>query len=218
MDHASSPPGVPFRNATACALRIRGMPLFTRRTVEVAPLPFDPRSPEGLAARWVRWVAAAGLDDSPIDDRTGAKGMANQPSDVWFLAGSRGGSVHRRLALPGGRELFFPVINWWATGDEAADIAVALDRVHGSVAVDGVLLEPEPIITREPFVVTGARFNDITLRTRPRPVVTCGLWRSVETLAPGEHEVHIVAGDGGDWSLDVRYQLLVTASGSTPWS
>ena len=194
------------------------MPFLTRRPAEVAPLPFDPRSPEGLAARWVRWVAAAGLDESPIDDTTGAHGMANQPTDVWFLAGNRGGSVHRRLAVPAGRDLFFPVVNGWAVSDEAPDVAELLDAVHGSVAVDGAPLEPELIVTRQPFVVAGARFNDITLRTKPKPVVTWGLWRSVPALAPGEHEVHVVAGDGGDWSLDVRYQLLVTTPGSTPWS
>lgn len=194
------------------------MPLFTRRPAEVAPLPFDPRSPEGLAARWVRWVAAAGLDESPIDDKTGAQGMANQPTDVWFLAGNRGGAVHRRLAVPAGRDLFFPVINGWAVSEGAPEVAEWLDSVHGSVAVDGAPLEPQVIVTREPFMVAGARFNDITLRTKPKPVVTWGLWRSVPALAPGEHELHVLAGDGGDWSLDVRYQLLVTTPGSTPWS
>jgi hypothetical protein len=194
------------------------MPFLSRRSVEVTPLPYDPRSPQGLAARWVQWVAAAGLDESPIDDKTGEKGAANQPSDVWFLAGCRGGQVHRRVAVPGGRDLFFPVINWWFRADKVPDISPILERMHGSVAVDGVPMEPDLIVTPEPFTVVGARFNDITLRTKPRSIVTSGLWKSVPALGPGEHEVHVVAGDGFDFTLDVRYQLPVTAPGAMPWS
>lgn len=194
------------------------MPFLTRRTVEATSLPYDPRSLPGLAARWVQWVAAAGLDESPIDDTTGAKGAANQPSDVWFLAGSRGGQVHRRVAVPDGRDLFFPVINWWFRAEKAPDMSAVLERVHGAVAVDGMPLEPDLMVTPQPFTVTGARFNDITLRTKPREVVTCGLWKSVPALGPGQHEVHVVAGNGADFTLDVRYDLLVTAPGSTPWS
>jgi hypothetical protein len=194
------------------------VPFLTRRSVEVAPLPYDPRSPQGLAARWLQWVASAGLDESPIDDRTGEKGAANQPSDVWFLAGCRGGQVERRIAVPGGRDLFFPVINWWFRAGRAPDMSPVLQCAHGSVVVDGVPLEPDVIETREPFVVAGARFNDITLRTRPRSIVTSGLWRSVPALGPGEHELRILAGDGFAMNLDVRYQLLVTAPGPLPWS
>jgi hypothetical protein len=195
------------------------MPFLTRRSVEVTPLPYDPRSPEGLAARWVQWVAAAGLDESPIDDKTGEKGSANQPSDVWFLAGCRGGQVERRIAVPGGRDLFFPVVNWWFREGKAPDMSPVLERVHGSVVVDGgVPLEPDLIVTPHPFVVAGARFNDITLRTKPRSMVAVGLWKSVPALGPGEHDLHIVGGDGFSTTLDVRYQLLVTVPGSTPWA
>jgi hypothetical protein len=194
------------------------MPFLARRSVEAAPLPYDPRSPQGLAARWLQWVAAAGLDESPIDDRSGEQGSANQPSDVWFLAGCRGGQVHRRMAVPSGRDLFFPVINWWFRAGRAPDMSPVLAQVHGSVAVDGRPLAPHLIETPEPFVVAGARFNDITLRTRPRSMVTSGLWRSVPALDPGTHELRILAGDGFSTTLDVRYELLVTVPGSTPRS
>ena len=196
-----------------------GMPFLTRRAAEAPPLPYDPRSPEGLAARWVQWVAAAGLDESPIDDQTGSKGYAHQPQqDVWFLAGSRGGQVQRRVVVPAGRSLFFPVVNWWFAADKAPDVTEALTLLHGSVAVDGRLLEPDVILTPQPFTVTGARFNDITLRTKPRSTVTAGLWRSVEPLPLGEHEVHIVGGDGVGFTLDVRYQLLVTEAQNAAWA
>ena len=195
------------------------MPFLSRRPPEVPALPYDPRSPEGLAARWIQWVAAAGLDQSPIDDRTGANGYANQPADVWFLAGSRGGQVHRRVVVPAGRDLFFPVINWWSPADDAPDVSAAVQRMHGSVAVDGLpVAEPELIVTPQPFTVVGARFNDITLRSKPRQVVTCGLWTSVPALPLGEHVVHVVAGDGGGFTLDVRYELLVAEASQAAWA
>jgi len=191
------------------------MSFLTRRTAEVA-LPFDPCSPEGLAARWVQWVAAAGLDESPIDDKTGEKAAANQPTDVWFLAGAFGGQVQRRCVVPGGRDLFLPVFNlWWRAGKDQQPLA---DRAYGSVAVDGVPMEPEVISTPVPFTVAGARFNDITLRSKPVLVQTWGLWKLVPVPAPGQHEVHIVAGDGYGFTLDVRYELLISMPGSRPWS
>lgn len=191
------------------------MPFLTRRSVEAVPLPYDPRSPEGLAARWVQWVAAAGLDESPIDDKTGAKGGANQPSDVWFLAGAFGGQVQRRCVVPAGRDLFVPVFNfWWKAGKEMDQ---PVDRAYGSVAVDGVPLEPDVITTPEPFTVAGSRFNDITLRSKPVLMHTWGLWKLLPAPAPGEHEVHIVSGNGYGFTLDVRYHLLVTTPASVPW-
>jgi len=194
------------------------MPFPTRRTVAAFPLPYDPRSLPGLAARWVQWVAAAGPAQSPLDDPTGENTSAHQPSDVWFLAGGQGGAVRHPLAVPGGRELFFPLVTWWSRADRGPDLGALLARAHGTVAVDGTPVQPVPVVTHEPFTVTGARFNDITLRTKPREVVTGGLWASVPALAPGAHELHIVAGEDTGVASDVRHQLWVTSPGSTRWS
>ena len=186
------------------------MSFLSRRgsTVELPALPYDPRSPEGLAARWVQWVAAAGPLANPVEDEDGRHAAANQPDDVWFLAGTSGKRMQRSCAVPVGRDLFLPVFNHWewpATG--RAQIA---EDATGSLVVDGVPLDLEPIGTPVPFSVAGARLNGVTGRRKPVPVSVWGLWKLVPALAPGEHRLQAIGTDGHGFTVDVSYRLLVS--------
>ncbi|WP_369137355.1 hypothetical protein [Modestobacter versicolor] len=191
------------------------MPFLTRRPAEVAPLPFHPSSPEGLAARWVQWVAAARVDLNPIADETGENAAANQPTDVFFLAGSYGERLTRRCVVPAGRDLFVPAFCTFEK--KPAGPPEPMPGAHGSIAVDGVPAEPDWIATPVPFLVSGARLNPMTGRTKPVPMTTSGLWKLVPALPPGPHEVHVTGGDGHGFVLDVRYELLVGQPSSVPW-
>jgi hypothetical protein len=182
---------------------------------QISELPYDPRSPEGLAARWVRWVAAAPLLKNPVNDETGEHAAANQPGDVWFLAGSLGDRVERQCTVPADRELFLPVFNMW---DRAGGPPPRVEDAYGSLTVDDVPLQPDVIETPTPFVVVGALLNGVTLRRKPKPVTVWGLWKLVPALSPGQHELHVTGGDGHGFALDVRYRLTVGAPGPTPWS
>jgi hypothetical protein len=190
------------------------MPFLTRRVVEAFPLPFDPCSPEGLAARWVRWVAAARADRNPIADATGEDAAANQPSDVFFLAGSYGERLTRRCVVPTGHDLFVPA--FCATQRRPAGPPELVDGAHGSVAVDRTSVGADWIATPVPFLVSGVRLNLMTGRRTPVPMTACGWWKQVPALPPGEHEVHVLGGDGHGVTIDVRYQLLVHAAGARP--
>lgn len=64
-----------------------------------------------LPARWWDWEESSPVDANPIDDPTGAACAQNQPSDVWFLAGTHGGNAHRTCTVPSGPKIFFPVLN-----------------------------------------------------------------------------------------------------------
>src|SRR5690349_20598448 len=110
--------------------------LFGGAGRQVKPLPYHPTSPEGLAARWVRWVAGVGPMNNPVADRTGAHAAIDQPDDVWFLAGTFGGGVERRCTVPAGRPLFFPAFNMWHR--YADQPPPHLPRAHGDLVVDAV--------------------------------------------------------------------------------
>ena len=170
-------------------------------------LPYDPRSPEGLAARWVQWVAASGPLKNPVDDDTGEHAAHNQPDDVWFLAGSYGKRVERRCVVPVGRELFVPVFNMWLWPSDG-DVPVVEDAA-GTLTVDGVPVEPDVIGTPVPFVVAGARLNGVTGRKRAVPATVWGLWKHLPAPARGEHEVQVVGTDGHGFTVDVTYRLAV---------
>ena len=80
---------------------------------DIGLIPFPRHSIEGLAARWVQWGAATNYDCNPIADETGSCADAEQPEDVWFLAGCFGGTVNRTCTIPANKKIFFPVFNIW---------------------------------------------------------------------------------------------------------
>jgi hypothetical protein len=186
------------------------MPLFSRRPAEPAPLPYDPRSPEGLAARWVQWAAAASPLKNPIADTTGADAGHNQPDDVWFLAGSYGEAVERQCTVPAGRPLFVPVFNIWFS--HAAGPPEPAERAVGSLQIDGSGVEPDVIATPVPFIVAGARLNGVTRTRKPVPLTVWGLWKHLSAPPPGQHELRIRGGDGYGFALDVTYRLTVAST------
>jgi len=194
------------------------MPFFTRgKALADAPaaLPYDPSSPEGLAARWVQWVAAAGPVKNPVEGETGQYAALNQPDDVWFLAGTSGKRLERQCMVPVGRDLFLPVVNLWEW--PAAGPPVIADGPSGSLVVDGVALDLDEIGTPVPFTVAGAGLNGVTGRKKPVPLVVWGLWKRVPALAPGEHHLRAIGTDGYGFTVDVSYRLLVTPI-AQPWT
>jgi len=172
------------------------------------PLPYALNSPEGLAARWVRWAASIGSDHHPIADSTGADAGVNQPDDVWFLAGTFGGIVERRCAVPAGRPLFLPVFNMWHTNATAAPPAV--DQAFGTLMVNNENVPVDQVQTPIPFDVSGARHNPVTGVTRPVPMTVWGLWKLLDPLPPGGHAVLLHGGDGHGFYTTAEYHLTIT--------
>ena len=182
--------------------------LFGGQDREAAPLPYAPDSPEGLAARWVRWAASSSRLSNPISDTSGKHAAVHQPDDVWFLAGTFGGTAHRRCAVPSGVPIFFPVINMWewpATGP-----ASQLSHPVAALVVDGVPAELVEINTPVPFEVAGAAGNPITRSRKPIPTAVWGLWRKLEALPEGSHTIRFEGGDGHRFKVAVAYEILVS--------
>lgn len=172
-----------------------------------APLPYSPQSPEGLAARWVRWAASAGPVKNPVADTTGENAGLHQPGDVWFLAGTFGGEVQRSCALPEGVPLFFPSFNAWTVPGDAPPQPFP-DAV-GTVEVDGTSLVPDVIGTPVPFEVAGARMNPVTGTRKPVPVTVWGLWKRLDPLPAGAHVVRFGGGSGHGFTVSATYHLTV---------
>jgi len=65
-----------------------------------------------LGAEWWQWVVQVPAADNPLLDTTGDKCGMGQQGPVWFLAGVSGtGGAARTCEVPGGKALFFPVVN-----------------------------------------------------------------------------------------------------------
>jgi hypothetical protein len=187
------------------------MPIFSRffsnGRGERPGLPYPPHSPEGLAARWVQWVAGVGMTHSPVDDPSGADAGVNQPGDVWFLAGTFGGKAERRCPVPAGLPLFVPAFNMWHTNAEGPP--PRLPKAYGHLIVDGAKADLDVIATPVPFLVAGAPDNPVTGTDRQVPTTVWGLWKRLEPFPPGRHEVGFSGGDGYGFTVTVTYQLDV---------
>jgi hypothetical protein len=186
--------------------------MFTRLTArsrpEPAPLPYEESSEQGLAARWVRWVASGGVFHNPVDDTTGEDAHRGQPDDVWFCAGAATAKARtRRCIVPADRPLFLPAVNAWEA--PALGPVPVLPGATGEVLLDGVAQPLREIATPRPFDVVGSVGNGVTGRRGPVPVTVWGLWARIAPLPPGPHELHVRGGAAGDFSLDVRYHLTV---------
>ncbi|WP_433369138.1 hypothetical protein ACQPZX_42910 [Actinoplanes sp. CA-142083] len=158
-----------------------------------------------LAARWVQWAAAAGPLRNPIKDINGSYADRNQPSDVFFLAGTFGTEVRRSCAVRAGRPLFFPAFNMWGPADESIG---PLPKAYGRAFVDN-MTHPVVTVGTEPFEVRGAWGNSVTGSRERVAMRVWGIWATVEPLARGKHTVAFEGGDGHGFRVAATYEIEV---------
>ncbi|MEV5243071.1 hypothetical protein AB0K89_28745 [Streptomyces cinnamoneus] len=156
----------------------------------------SPKEGGALAARWWQWALSAPDDESPVRDKTGEFAGWDQPDDLWFLAGTYGGRVVRRCAIPAGRPVFFPVFNtqrpvkWFKSDPMIMEVDEARAFLNG-------LELPLEVFTSKPFRAAGHRR------------VAWGLWAGLAPLAPGQYVLEIKARTTGGFWVDTTYHLTV---------
>ncbi|MBY8870932.1 hypothetical protein K7640_03630 [Micromonospora sp. PLK6-60] len=173
-----------------------------------SPTPHSDPALAELAARWVAWVAAHRQPVNPIKDGTGRDAGRHQPDDVWFLAGTFGGSVSRRCVVPAGRPLFPPAFCWWQTG-RRADPAEPVTGATGHAHLDGVAVPVRAAGSAASFPVRGFFNNVATVWPWPVQVSCWGLWGLVPPPAPGPHRLTFGGRDGGGFWVEAQYELEV---------
>ncbi len=176
-------------------------------TPEPPPEPApEPASDAELARRWWQWAAAEPWATSPLADPDGGDCHRNQPDDVWFLAPSIGREAERGCAVPGGRELFVPVLVRWC---DPADDCRFTDP-QGAAVLDGDELALIPVSNAVPYEVAGAADNAVTPSSEAMTVTDTGWWARIPELTPGTHEL-VVYGSSLELEVAVRYVLEVAA-------
>ncbi|MFJ6719537.1 MULTISPECIES: hypothetical protein [unclassified Streptomyces] len=150
-----------------------------------------------LAARWWKWAMSAPREHSPVFDTTGREAGWRQPDDLWFLAGSHGGRVVRRCAVPAGRPVFFPVLNTQRAAVPFVTGPWALDVARASAALNSAPLRV-------------SEFSSKTFLVRGVPRVAWGLWCGLTPLPPGHFVLEINAAATDGFTVDTTYHLTVT--------
>ena len=166
------------------------------------------------AEAWTQWVMALPYSTGPINDPTGAACASGQQGDLWFLAGTAGGSAERTCDVPADRQLVFPLLNWFCAffpelypDDEA--VAQGVSEMVGAIGslpdgvceltlkLDGVDLLADLDAANDLFGYTDDVFeveaNDDHFASAEGfaggtiPAITAGYYVRIKPLAPGDH-------------------------------
>lgn len=167
-----------------------------------------------LPARWWSWAESVPAAENPVDDPTGAYCAQNQPNDVWFLAGTHGGSALRTCSIPSGSEIYMPIINQVCivpsgqTSTEAlASCTASVDAVNASL--DGRTLRPKEETSKTAFTFTAQPRSSTGFSAGPHQAVAWGLWIGPMQLSTGKH-ILAISGRAGTFTTTVTYRLTVT--------
>ncbi|MEU8675930.1 hypothetical protein [Streptomyces sp. NPDC048560] len=149
-----------------------------------------------LAGDWWKWALSAPDDRSPVSDTTGEHAAWKQPSGLWFLAGTYGGRVVRRCAVPSDRPFFFPVLNMQHTRAYAR-VPQSMKVVEATASLNSV-----PLPLRE---FTAPFRTGLTQR------YAWGIWGGFAPLTPGAYVLEIKARATNGFWVDTTYHLESTA-------
>lgn len=172
------------------------------------------------AEEWTRWVLSIPRKYNPAADSTGKNCAQNQNGEVWFLAGTFGGSAKRQCNIPTGKALFFPVVTKECSFAEDYDLKTEdelskrvkefMDYVtYMELIVDQVNLRnlTEYRAHSRVFDFVFPEDNVYDVKSGQTLSVTDGYWAFLKPLPVGKHKIHFKA----KVSLPIRSRLVELA-------
>ncbi|MCM2356791.1 MAG: hypothetical protein NDI77_01465 [Geobacteraceae bacterium] len=172
------------------------------------------------AARWWEWALSIPAAQNPILDQTGANCEQGQVGNVWFLAGTFGGSATRDCTIPSGKPLFLPLINnlgFSPTGNDtvialrllAADLINNVDTL--TCTLDGAPCAANLFAFRaqSPIFEAIVRPGGLVAPKFYDPMVADGYWLLLVPLDTGAHVLEFGATTNNGFSTSVTYNLNV---------
>ncbi|MDI1442711.1 hypothetical protein [Polyangium sp. 6x1] len=89
---------------------------------------------EDWAAAWWQWALSIPVDENPMLD---GPCELHQSGNVFFLAGTMGGTATRNCTIPVGKGIFFPIVNVvyrscpeYVNGSYTCELATSDDKLH----------------------------------------------------------------------------------------
>jgi hypothetical protein len=180
-------------------------------------------------SKWWAWVLSIPQDKNPTNDGTGKNCGEGQSGEVWFLAGTSGGSAVRECTIPYGKAIFFPILNSecsysefpeYTTEAELRSCSKSLfDLINNlQLTVNGIRVQNlEKYRVESPlFNVTFPTSNIYGVTPGPSQAVSDGFWIMLKPLPVGRHQISF-GGAGVDFTstttenfgTDVTYRLNI---------
>jgi len=156
--------------------------------------------------RWWVWALSTPKKINPVVDEDGKNWNINQPSsNVWFLAGRFGRAdkkyPHRKVSVPNGRSLLFPVLNCEANSLEYPDLTTNEDLINHVIHdvntvvkkdcyINGVKIEPTRIASDPAlFPVNISDDNFFGIKGGKTTAAADGYWVFLKSLPKGTYSI-----------------------------
>jgi hypothetical protein len=176
---------------------------------------------------WWRWFLSIPNGNNPVHDKSGEKSTVGQTDpNVWFLAGTIGGTAERTVALPAGKALLFPVINItisysenpnMKTEEELISFAKShiSDIVKKEASIDGVelVISEANRVRSPPFDFSFPEDNIYGVPGGYTKGVGDGYWLFLKPLSQGKHNIRTFGSCmSGRVQIGVSVHLIVKES------
>lgn len=182
---------------------------------------FPPSINKIQSIKWWQWVLPIPPAINPLFGNNPCN--IDQSGHFFYLAGTTGGEpVERTCTIPKEKAIFFPVINYFQTLDEADEnfdtveevrnaVTENIDQAHNlQVSVDGTNIDVDNLRTQSrlfPFEL--GNDNIFGAPAGQYQAISDGYWVALKPLSVGEHEISFSAEGADGFSLDVTYHLIV---------
>ncbi len=159
------------------------------------------------SAYWWQWVLSIPKDSNPLMDKTGEFCGVEQSGDVWFLAGTLGGTAKRKCTIPAGKAILFPIINAECStiegnGETEIELRNCANLLINHVVVKQAIVDNVALKDLDDYRVLSPLFTftlppdnilGITGGTSiPSNSVSDGFWILLEPLPAGQHDIQII--------------------------
>jgi hypothetical protein len=176
------------------------------------------------ATQWWKWFLSIPKDKHPAHDKTGERAHLNQNDpNVWFLAGTTGGSAERTIVIPSDTSVFFPVINITTSYLENPSLKSEEDMssfINGhmmEIAKKEATIDGEPILisennrARSPLFQFSFPTNNIFgTHDGETQGIGDGYWIFLKPLHKGTHYIRTSgACMSGKVQIDTTFKLVV---------
>lgn len=177
--------------------------------------------------QWWIWALSTPKNINPVIDEEGKNWNINQPSsNIWFLAGKFGGGdkvyPHRKVSMPHGRSMLFPVLNCEANPLEYPELKTHDDLINHVIHdvntvvkkdcfINGTKLQPVRI-SSDPtvFPITINDYNFFGIKGGETNAVADGYWVFLKPLDKGSYLINFEGScEFGKLNAGAEYELKV---------
>ncbi len=182
---------------------------------------------EEWTQKWWLWLLSIPKSVNPAADLTGIHSARNQDNpNVWFMAGTLGGSAERECTVPSSKAILLPIINDEQSFAERPEfmldseiVSLVKSEIDGvkemGLTIDGTKLTGlnQFRVQTKPFDVTLPVDNIWGVRAGPTRAAADGYWLFLKPLSVGNHTIHVF-GRGAHFETEIKYHVMVTRAGA----